>query len=70
MAGKLREIAEYHGWQRESNQDLTRIARYLAVVGGDPTIAPQYRAARSFHTNAFEDEYGTDEFERRCSPGR
>ena len=58
---KLKEVAERHGWQNESNEDLTRIARYLSVVSRDSAITGQYRDARSFHANFFEDEYGNDE---------
>ena len=60
VAYTLKEIGAKHGWPHASNTDLASIAGYLAAVSGDNIINHEYVEARSFLSNAYEDEYPLD----------
>ena len=55
VAHTIKQIAEKHGWENESDTDLAMIAVYLAEVAGDDDIHIGYLAAGYFHTNFYED---------------
>ena len=58
VAYTLRRIAETHGWPRQSNSHLARIASYLAAATGDEAINGEYMQARSFLADFHEEWYG------------
>ena len=56
LAHKMKEIGGLRRWANQTDADMANIAEYLAAVTGDYTLEKDFRAAKRFHTNFYQDD--------------